>query len=175
MLKTWLQNIHTFISKLSSTNPRFKNCLKASDTHLLKQSPSQLCISLNGGKDSTAVFFLTVYLLLRAESARSQNLQNAPDFEGSWMGFQRDMIQGKYNNFLFEEALKGLKESSLLCLYLKEKEPFPEILTYLDFLKEQTPIELRVYNSRSEVDAQFIKKVDYFHGIKHKEFFENHI
>jgi 3'-phosphoadenosine 5'-phosphosulfate sulfotransferase (PAPS reductase)/FAD synthetase len=69
------------------------------------------------------------------------------------------MVQGDFDGFLFEEALMGLKESSLLCLYLKEKEPFPEILEYLDMLQAETPIELRIYKSQSEVDAQFIKKV----------------
>jgi hypothetical protein len=159
MLKTWLKNIHFFVSKLSSTNIRFNKCLKASDTHLLDCNINQLCISLNGGKDSTAVFFFTVYLLLRAESAKKQNFQNVNNFESSWSSFQNDMIKGKYDGLLFDEALMSLQNSSLLCLYLKEKEPFPEILNYLEFIKQQTPIELRIYNSPSEVDPEFIKKV----------------
>lgn len=159
MLKTWLKNIHNFVSKLSSSNSRFSLCLRASDTHLLSCDQSQLCISLNGGKDSTAVFFFTVYLLLRAESAKKQNLAKIGDFQNSWFDFQKNMIRGDFDQFLFEDALSSLQSKSLLCLYLKEKEPFPEILEYLDFLQKQIPIELKVYNSSSDVDPQFIKNV----------------
>ena len=153
--------MHLFVSKLSSKNSRFRKSLKASDTHLLSCKPSQLCISLNGGKDSTAVFFLTLYLLLRAESAKKENLTNPKDFSDSWDSFQGDLSQKKLDHFLFEEAFNSLHERSLLCVYLKEKEPFPEILHYLDFLKEASPIDLKIYNSPQEVDPEFIKNVKF--------------
>lgn len=69
------------------------------------------------------------------------------------------MSKGQFDSLLFGESLNALKARSLMCLYLKEKEPFPEIVEYLEYLKRETPIQLKVYNSTKDVDADFIKNV----------------
>lgn len=121
MLKKCLLNIHEFVSREQSQCSFFEKYIQEAKTHLESKNLDQICISLNGGKDSTVVFFLSLYLLLGKDAE--------------------------------------LANSSILCVYLKEKDPFPEVLEYLNQLKKECPIEFKTYNSNSEVNTDFIKKV----------------
>lgn len=49
------------------------------------------------------------------------------------------------------------KKGTLRCVYVKEKNPFKEILDYLKDIKKAHNIELVEYDSEQSVDKNFMK------------------
>ena len=59
---------------------------------------------------------------------------------------------------LYFKAKFDIENSRLKCIYFKEDNPFPEIIQYINTLKETTNIHVTEYNSRSSIDPLFMKK-----------------
>lgn len=88
---------------------------------LFKQlAGNEIALSLNGGKDSTVVLFITLYFIqiCRAEGEKGQKLK---------------------------------------CVYMKEKDPFKEIVGYLETLKSSLDIELYEYDNSKTITPDFMK------------------
>lgn len=91
---------------------------------------NKIALSLNGGKDSTVVLFLTLYMLKQKQLEKGFN-------------------------------------SSLKCIYMKEQNPFPEILSYMTQLSEQFEIEVYEYENKTNITQDFMKN-------SLKDFVDNH-
>lgn len=76
MLEKWLKNIHSFVLKTSEGNLSFQRSLQISEKFLFECDRSKLGLALNGGKDSTAVLFFTLYMLLRIDHFTEMNKEN---------------------------------------------------------------------------------------------------
>ncbi len=84
----------SLIKKFLKSTPKYKKTLEIYSKLFKENDIKSVGLSLNGGKDSTVVLFLTLFYL---------------------------------------EKLKKL--DILKCIYMKEKNPFNEILQYLKHLK----------------------------------------
>lgn len=81
---------------------------------------NKIALSLNGGKDSTVVLFLTLYVMKQKQ---------------------------------LEEGLS----SRLKCIYMKEQNPFPEIIGYMNKLEEQFEIDVYEYQNKTNITQDFMK------------------
>ena len=86
---------------------------------LIKRIPiEKISIGFNGGKDSTATFFLFLAAILRLR------------------------INPRY----------------IHCVYIMEKDPFPEVIDYVDIVNKEFGFQLIKYQKNGRVDKEFMKK-----------------
>ena len=65
-----------------------------------------------------------------------------------------------FSHFIFSksELIRYNHTKPLKCIYMKESEPFPEILSYIKLIKENFNIEIFEYNSSEIITEEFMKK-----------------
>lgn len=114
LLKKNLKSISTFFK---CVDPRIQTAEKVMDKLFDNYDIENIGLSLNGGKDSSVIYYLTLYFLEK----------------------------------------KNIKKK-LKCIYMKEKNPFKEILKYLEELKKSDKIELIEYSNDQKITKNYMKE-----------------